>query len=553
MKKTIRTFRQALVALSAIAFFGFGLAACPNPAGGNGNNGGSFTASFDADGGDTAPPNQTVDLNDTATRPYPAPQRMGYNLLGWFEGDYAFNFDTPVTRNINLTARWTTDFVVTFDADGGLPMPQPQSVPPNGTATEPYPVPERTGLNFYGWFQEGADTAFVFTTQITQNITLTARWVVPVSFDTQSGSYVPAQNVAPGQTAARPDPAPTRYGYRLIDWYTAPQGGAFFNFDAPITANTTVYARWLPISNVTHYLGANNVPMKMTNIPRGRFIMGGETGRDNATPAHQVTLTRGFYMGVVPVTQAMWVEIMGATSNPSWFAIHAAEAVLADRPVEFMTWYDAVYFANALSRQQGLTPVYTITDLTWEQHPHNDDYEYTLTIYRDDWWWRVSATVTANWNANGFRLPTSAEWERAARSGTTTRWSFGDDQEQLATYAWFGQSDPYDTSDVGSSRSPNPWGLYDMHGNVWDWTWDLFEDYSAGAVVDPRSVGTTGTGLGQVGWFTTRRTPDYNTYRVIRGGGLTSQANDTHSAARYQWHSLSSDGTIGLRLVRNAE
>ena len=471
-------------------------------------------------------------------------------------------------------------FTVGFDADGGRPEPAYQSVRENGRATVPVPQPDRTGYSFTGWFYGGDTDPFAFADRpVTLDITLTARWArtadFTVSFDTGDGPTVNDQSVAPGRTASRPPVNPTLDGYRFADWVTAQGGNDFFDFDAPVNADLTVYARWLRAVTATHYLpGAGGVPMRMTNIPRGRFIMG-DAGRSNAAPAHQVTLTRDFYIGVVPVTQDMWVAVMDTTiadadrahygsgirTNPSRFRGgegHWHDSVLAGRPVENMSWYDAAHFANVLSVLAELTPVYTITDKTWQQNP-----------YWDIRWIR-SATVTADRNADGFRLPTSAEWERAARAGTTTRWSFGDEEARLYRYAWYGRPAPPGgdalggpTSNVGY-RYANRWGLYDMHGNVWEWTWDLFAPYATDPALDPKSVGTVGTNLGRVGWDGTHvdldntdlgtytHVPVNRTARVIRGGGYWFGAADTASAARLGVWSSGVESSIGLRLVRNA-
>ena len=127
-----------------------------------------------------------------------------------------------------------------------------------------------------------------------------------------------------------------------------------------------------------------------------------------------------------------------------------------------------------------------------------------------------------------YRLPTEAEWEYAARAGTTTRWSFGDDESQLGKYAWYG-GNQY-AQPVGT-KLPNPWGLYDMHGNVYEWCKDWYGTYPTGAVVDPQG-------------------PSAGSYRVLRGGTFYSYAQSVRSAYRrynvpgYRYY------IIGFRLLR---
>ena len=141
----------------------------------------------------------------------------------------------------------------------------------------------------------------------------------------------------------------------------------------------------------------------------------------------------------------------------------------------------------------------------------------------------MSATVTANFSANGYRLPTEAEWEYACRAGTTTGWSYGDTENSACM--WYDVNSPTTTQPVGT-RTANPWGLYDMHGNVWELCWDWYGTYTAGAQTDP-----TGASSGS--------------FRVRRGGSWFSAALGTRSALRDYVTPGNQDAIIGFRLVRN--
>jgi formylglycine-generating enzyme required for sulfatase activity len=262
----------------------------------------------------------------------------------------------------------------------------------------------------------------------------------------------------------------------------------------------------------------------MAHIPAGTFQM----GQDGVvTPVHSVTLTRGFYIGIYTVTQEQYQAVMGA--NPSWFhggagLEPAAGEVQARRPVETVSWYDAIVFCNRLSMQQGLTPVYGINGstnpATWGNVPTNSS---NAT-------WNA---VTANWNANGYRLPTESEWEYACRAGTTTAYYTGNTENSaLQAAAWYNVNSNSRTREVGL-KTPNAWGLYDMHGNVQEWCWDWWGSYTADAKTDP---------LG----------PTSGTSRVFRGGSWSATAEFLRSALR--------DGNTpshryvggGFRLVRFA-
>jgi len=180
------------------------------------------------------------------------------------------------------------------------------------------------------------------------------------------------------------------------------------------------------------------VAPEMVRINGGTFMMGSpknEAGRYDNEVQHSVTVG-SFYMGKYEVTQKEYQAVMG--TNPSGFKGD-------NLPVEQVSWYDAVNYCNRLSQREGLTPAYTVN----------------------------GENVTWNQNANGYRLPTEAEWEYACRAGTTTPYSTG--KSITSSQANYGDSK---TTAVGSF-TPNPWGLYDMHGNVWEWCWDWYDNYVA--------------------------------------------------------------------------
>ena len=244
-------------------------------------------------------------------------------------------------------------------------------------------------------------------------------------------------------------------------------------------------------------------------VEGGSFQMGSTEGYAHEEPVHTVRVG-DFYIGKYEVTQAEWEEVMG--SNPSYFKG-------TNRPVEQVSWYDAVEYCNKRSQREGLTPVYRIN----------------------------GESVTADWNADGYRLPTEAEWEYAARGGNESKgykYAGSDNVDQVGWY-WRNSGDTrldrdWDidkiianngrTQPVGG-KSPNELGLYDMSGNVWEWCWDWKGSYSSGSQTNPK-----GPGSGR--------------YRVDRGGSWISSAGFLRSAVRHYNSPGDRGNGLGFRLVR---
>jgi|GEM_PF-2614442 len=264
--------------------------------------------------------------------------------------------------------------------------------------------------------------------------------------------------------------------------------------------------------------------MPMTWIEAGSFTMG-QHDIDGASPPHQVTITKGFYMGVHAVTQEQYLKVMG--ENPSHFTDSPTPGEeQAKRPVEDVNWYHAMAFCNRLSILQGLAPAYGVKGVS---NADADAWLHSRVPDEDSDIWNA---VTADWNAAGYRLPTEAEWEYAARAGTATQWSFGDTEDFIRDYVWHRGNSGEQTHQVGLKK-PNAWGLYDMHGNVWEYCWDWFGEYTVNAEIDPR---------GEV-------VSDYY-LRVMRGGSWFSQSVNTRSAYRFSSNLADPVYFLGFRVVR---
>jgi formylglycine-generating enzyme required for sulfatase activity len=197
---------------------------------------------------------------------------------------------------------------------------------------------------------------------------------------------------------------------------------------------------------------------------------------ENEGPQHKVRITKPFYMGRHEVTQEQWERVMG--NNPSKFKG-------AKNPVEQVSWNDCQEFLkklNALVKIRGT-----------------------------------------------FRLPTEAEWEYACRAGSRTPYSFGDDQAQLPRYGWFAANSDRRTQPVGQKQR-NAWGLYDMHGNVWEWCADWYGPYGKATETDP-------TG------------PKTGPSRVLRGGAWNLNPQNCQSASRHGTSPIHRDYRFGFRVV----
>ena len=217
------------------------------------------------------------------------------------------------------------------------------------------------------------------------------------------------------------------------------------------------------------------VKMEYVLIPAGSFLMGSDTDSSAEKPVHKVTLTKPFYLGKFEVTQEQWEKVMG--SNPSHFKGPKL-------PVENVTWDDCQSFLTKLQEKTG----------------------------------------------RKFTLPTEAQWEHACRAGTTTKYSFGDSDTSLAEHGWFKSNAGSITHPVGEKK-PNPWGLYDMHGNVWEWCADWYATtYPSGDATDPQGASSGSS-------------------RVLRGGAWYDYSVGLRSSFRIYLTPVVRFSLFGLRCV----
>jgi formylglycine-generating enzyme required for sulfatase activity len=259
---------------------------------------------------------------------------------------------------------------------------------------------------------------------------------------------------------------------------------------------------------VTSVFAQTPVPANFVRVEGGTFQMGSNNDYDEEKPVHTVTV-KSFSIGKYEVTQKEWYEVMGR--NPSNFKGD-------NRPVECVSWYDAVEYCNKRSEKEGLTPAYTIDKSG--RDPNNTS--------RND---SVKWLVRWNLNANGYRLPTEAEWEYAARGGNGSPGNYIYSGSNTAgEVAWYSSNSGGSTHDVGT-RAANNLGIHDMSGNVYEWCWDWYGSYPSGSQADPQGAAS-------------------GSDRVIRGGGWVSFAGYARSVNRVSDIPYSRYFIIGFRLVR---
>jgi len=264
------------------------------------------------------------------------------------------------------------------------------------------------------------------------------------------------------------------------------------------------------VVDVISYLGSGE-DINLVHMPAGTFLMGSDlfpiarvdtvpvgvnmyeidTTYNFERPVHPVSLS-SFVISATEITQEQYQAVMG--TNPSHFS------GTENLPVENVTWFEAAAFCNRLSELAGLALCYD----------------------KDTW--------QCDFEKNGFRLPTEAEWEYACRAGISLEYYSGGTERDLDRAGWYLNNSLNTTHEVGR-KVPNAAGLYDMHGNVAEWTYDVYGFYQCGTQVDPSVPGS-------------------QLYRSIRGGSWASRASSCRSAYRTLYDSRHASSTIGFRIVR---
>lgn len=406
---------------------------------------------------------------------------------------------------------------------------------PVGTNSASFTTPALTVTTRY-WVRVSNGSGEASSSLCTITIgTLPVITTQPASTNINSGSTATLSVVASGT-------APLTYLWYQgsVGTTTNPVGTNSASFTSSgLTASTSYWVRVINAAGsanstlATVVVTVIPVPADMELIPAGSFTMGDSLDGDINAPLVTVNLSV-FYLGKHEVTKALWDEVRNWGLGNGYTDLGVGVAKARNHPVQTISWWDAVMWCNARSQKEGLTPVYTVSN------------EVMKTL---------GTAPTVNWNANGYRLPTEAEWEKAARGGLSgKRFPWGDTiSHSQANYYASSMFNSYDlsaaaenypltyatglspyTSPVGSFAA-NGYGFYDMAGNVWEWCWDWYGGSTyVNGVTDPRGA-VSGVG------------------RINRGGGWSNYAFGCRSAYRNAdtpFNSLLV--SIGFRVARSS-
>ena len=452
---------------------------------------GTLKAEFDDTESSSGDP---VDYNKTVI--FTAKPATGYKVDTWTITGSSFEASTgtdgnpiakvKITADTNVKVSFTkNEYTVTFDADGGTPAPAAQTVKYKEKASVPS-EPVKEGYTFKGWHNKAGNAPWNFTVnEVTGNTELYAKWQIntyPVTFNVEgappngtlkaelAGSVIVSGNPVEHGKSVTFTAAPAS-DYKVDTWTVTPasavqEGGTPGSLIAKVKVSsaTTVKVTFKLADKTYTVNGIDFIMKSIAAVTNGSV---GHVDADDNKP-HTVSLS-AYRIGETEVTQELWQAVMG--NNPSdlygYGSVPAKGEVQGKRPVDTVSWFECIAFCNELTKKvNGGSDAQCV-------------YTFGGHIYS-------TADATAkkvpvmDMSKKGFRLPTEAEWEWAAKGGTEDKWAGTNEEAQLVNYAWYDDfygGDAHLRTHEVKKKLPNAYGLYDMSGNVSEWCWDWYDSF----------------------------------------------------------------------------